>query len=74
MDFAGELNRIKKEIKSITLVLNKGHRDDIQTRLDLQLRDLAILTLESPEQHKQEINFLKDHVWALIERLNRKVL
>lgn len=73
-EFDSKLKTIKGEIISISLLISKGNISDIETRLDVQLRSLALLTLVAPKDYQKEIDFLKDHVWSLIEKINRRII
>lgn len=65
---------IKEEIITISSFLIKGDKYELEIRLDIQLRNLAFLTMIAPGEYQEEIDLIKDHVWALIEKLNRRII
>ncbi len=74
MQTPDSIRLIKEEISIISSLIVKGDKKYLEERLDIQLRSLAFLTLNSSEEYQEEIDLLKDHVWALIEKLNRRII
>lgn len=73
MDCNYTIEFIKGELVSISPLLFKGCKTTIQKRLDRCLGILGILTLEHPDKI-EEIDFLKDHTWSMIEKLSRRII
>jgi hypothetical protein len=68
-----KISIIKEEIRDISSFINKKPKDELQTRLDRCLMCLGYITINYPE-HFDEADFLKEQVWALIEKLSRRII
>jgi hypothetical protein len=73
MDYHSKIEFIKGEILTISPQIQKGNKETLQIRLDLCLGLLGMLTQSHPN-NIQELDFLKDHIWSLIERLSRRII
>ena len=68
-----KISIIKEEIRIISSFINKKPKHELEERLDRCLMSLGYITINYPE-HFHEADFLKEHVWALIEKLSRRIV
>lgn len=68
-----KLMSIKEEIRDISSSINKLPKQELILKLDKCLLYLGHFTIECPEKI-QRIDFLKEHVWSLIEKVSRRII
>lgn len=73
MDILYKIELLKEEIITISSFIHKKPKDELQERLDKCLMCLGYITIKYPEL-TEESDFLKEHVWALIEKLSRRII